>query len=76
LSLGRTFRLREKMSFQVRAEFFNVFNRMNLPGPSSGNAAQTQTRNAAGVPTAGFGYINATSAGGQRNGQLVARFQF
>ena len=76
VSLGRSFQLREKISFQIRAEFFNVFNRMFLPGPSSGNPAQTQTRSSAGVPTAGFGYINATSAGGQRNGQLVARFQF
>jgi hypothetical protein len=76
LSLGRTFRIKEGMLFQVRAEFFNAFNRLYLPNPSSGNPLQTQTRNAAGVPTAGFGRIDATAAGGQRNGQLVARFQF
>jgi len=29
-----------------------------------------------GVPTSGFGYMNANSAGGQRNGQLLGRFQF
>ena len=26
-SLGRTFRLRERISFQIRAEFFNILNR-------------------------------------------------
>jgi hypothetical protein len=37
----------------------------------------TQTRNAQGVPTAGFGRIDATSiAVPPRSGQLVARFQF
>ena len=76
LSLGRSFPIRERMSFQIRAEFFNVFNRKFLPGPSSGNPLQTQARNSAGIPAAGFGFINATSAGGQRNGQIVARFQF
>jgi hypothetical protein len=76
LSFGRIFRLRERMTFEIRAEFFNAFNRLLLPAPTSTNALATQTRNAAGVPTSGFGYMNATSAGGQRNGQLLARFQF
>jgi hypothetical protein len=75
-SLGRSFRIREKMLFQVRAEFFNLFNRTFLPGPSSGNPLQTATYSSQSVPTGGFGYINATSTGGQRNGQLVARFQW
>ena len=26
--------------------------------------------------TGGFGFVNVNNAGGQRNGQLVARFQF
>ena len=72
----RIFRLREKMTFELREELFNAFNRLLLPGLTSTNALATQTRNAAGVPTSGFGYMNSNSAGGQRNGQLLARFQF
>ena len=49
------------MSFQLRAEFYNVFNRTEMGNPSSGNALQSTVRNSAGVPTAGFGYINSQS---------------
>ncbi|HSW51438.1 MAG TPA: TonB-dependent receptor, partial [Bryobacteraceae bacterium] len=48
LSLGRSFRLREGVSLQVRAEFFNAFNRLNLPAPSSGNPTQTPTYDSKG----------------------------
>ena len=75
LSLGRTFRVKERMSVQIRAEFFNVFNRIVMPLPSSTNPLQTQTVNQ-GVPTAGFGRIDSATVTGQRNGQIVARFQF
>jgi hypothetical protein len=74
--IGRVFRLREGITMEVRAEFQNVLNRVELPAPTSTNALATQTRNAAGVPTSGFGYINASSVGGQRSGQLLARFQW
>jgi hypothetical protein len=76
LGIGRVFRLREGITMEVRAEFINAFNRVELPAPTSTNALATQTRNAAGAPTAGFGYINATSVGGQRSGQLLARFHW
>jgi hypothetical protein len=77
LNVGRTFQLREKMMLSVRAEFFNPFNRLYLPTPSATNPLATSTFNSAGVPTGGFGYItNSNGIGGQRNGQLVARFQF
>jgi hypothetical protein len=76
LNIGRTFPIREKMKFQIRLEVFNAFNRLFLGGPSSGNPAQTPVYNAQGVPTSGFGYINANNIGGQRNGQLVARFEW
>ena len=75
LSLGRTFRVKERMSLQIRAEFFNVLNRIVMPLPSSANPLQTQTVNQ-GVPTAGFGRIDSATVTGQRNGQIVARFQF
>ena len=37
-NVGRNFRIRESMSFSVRAEFVNIFNRTVLPVPSSGTA--------------------------------------
>jgi len=76
LSLGRLFRIKERYRFQLRAEFFNIFNRIVMPTPSAGNPLQTPTRNAAGVPTAGFGRIDASSVSGQRNGQIVARVEW
>jgi hypothetical protein len=75
LNMGRRFQVREKMYLEIRAEFFNAFNRLGLTAPSSGNPTQTTTFSN-GVPTGGYGYINANGIAGQRNGQLVARFQF
>ncbi|HUA59999.1 MAG TPA: TonB-dependent receptor [Verrucomicrobiae bacterium] len=79
MNFGRTFRIREKVSLNVRAEFFNVFNRVNLGNPSSGNPTQTTSVNNATGAISGFGYYNVGSTsnlGGQRNGQLVARIRF
>ncbi len=64
------------MYFEIRAEFFNIFNRLNLPMPTSGNPTATVTRNSAGELSGGFGFVNSNNVGGQRTGQLVARFQF
>jgi hypothetical protein len=77
LNLGREFAIHERMKLSVRAEFFNAFNRVSLPMPSNSNPLATPTFTSAGVPTGGFGFItNSSSIGGQRNGQLVARFVF
>jgi hypothetical protein len=80
LSLGRLFHIRESVTFEVRMEFVNALNRLELPAPTSSNALATQTRNAAGVPTGGFGYINASSIGGifgpNRTAQLLGRLQW
>jgi hypothetical protein len=76
LNVGRRFPLKEKMAFEFRAEFFNLFNRLYLPNPLSGNPAAAVTRNTAGELTNGFGFINPNNVGGQRNVQLVGRFQF
>jgi hypothetical protein len=83
-SVGRTFRIREGMTFSARMEFFNIFNRLLLPAPSAGNPFQTRVTDANGVPVSGFGRIEtATSAftltSGSpttRSGQLVMRLQF
>jgi len=89
INIGRTFRIKESMSFQIRAEFFNVFNRLELNNPTVTSpqgtrsctngtiAAGTNSCNAGGTSPSGFGAINYTSLFAQpRNGQLVARFTF
>ena len=79
LSLGRTFRVREKATVNLRMEFTDIFNRTQIPNPTFGNAQQTQTRNSAGRATGGFGWINTTPASNPplpRQGTIVARFQF
>ena len=77
LNFGRVFRFAERASLSVRAEFTNILNRTRYPAPTATNALATQTRNAAGLTTAGFGYMNTTTVGASgRAGQLVARFRF
>jgi hypothetical protein len=81
VSIARNFRIRERMTFQLRAEFTNIFNRTYPNNPTFGNAFATQTINAAGQTTGGFGSILANTTTGTvfmppRQGQLVARFQF
>ena len=78
LNFGRTFRVRERMTLNIRAEFSNIFNRTEVSNPTSSNALATQTRSATtGATTGGFGYIStATTAALPRQGTLVARFIF
>jgi hypothetical protein len=77
LNLGRTFRIKERTSLELRAEFFNVFNRLEYPNPSASNPLATTTYNSStGLLSGGFGYINVSSVGGQRTGELVARLSF
>jgi hypothetical protein len=77
MSFGRQFKILEGHFLQVRAEFFNIFNRTYLPNPSTGNpfAATTMSN---GQLTGGFGYINPYSSlfFQPRNGQIVARLQW
>ncbi len=77
MSIGRLFRIRERMSLELRAEFFNIFNRTELNNPTATNSLLAQSVNSSGVPTSGFGYVNPTSLyAPPRTGQLVGRFQF
>jgi len=76
MSLGRTFRMAEKATLNIRIELNNAFNRIRIPAPTSTNALATQQKTPSGDTTTGFGYINVRSAGGARTGQLVARIQF
>ena len=76
MNFGRSFRLREGMSLEIRAEFFNVFNRTEVNNPTATNALATQlVKN--GQTSSGFGYINNGSvAFGPRSGQIIAQFRF
>ncbi len=77
MSLGRIFRIKERATIQIRAEFTNIFNRTEMSNPTGTNALATPQYNNLGQTTAGFGYINTgTTYSAPRQGQLIARFQF
>ncbi len=82
MSLARIFRVKERVTLTIRAEFNNVFNRPLLRNgagnidPSTGRN-QTPTVNGAGAYTQGYGTLNTTGVvDGQRQGTIVARLQF
>jgi hypothetical protein len=74
-SLGRRFRIKEHVTLQVRAEFFNVFNRTIFGNPSTSIGPITYSN---GLINGGFGTVNIKGnlSTGPRNGQIVARVQF
>jgi len=83
--LGKEFRIREKVAFSLRGEFFNLFNQnLSLANPSTGAPAIPPTRSN-GMLTGGFGFLNYTGIASNsvnsslptpRTGQLVARIDF
>jgi hypothetical protein len=91
-NLQRNFRFKERYTLQIRMEFLNVFNRTYLPSPllnfSPVNAASTLQVTPDGRYINGFGtFGNLRNSGalsgyavglggGQRSGQLIARFSF
>jgi hypothetical protein len=86
ISLGRVFRLREKVNLNVRVELTNMFNRAYYNDPTATNPAAVQTRLAGtSQTTAGYGFINnavlnqgtfAVAGGQPRQGQIVGRLTF
>jgi len=84
MNLGRTFRIKERASFNIRMELTNVFNRAFWSDPTAANANAAQTRLANGNTSAGFGKILTTTptAFGSvanllpRQGVIVGRFTF
>jgi hypothetical protein len=58
MSAGRLFHITERVTFHVRAEFTNVFNRTAPNNPTSTNFADAVEERATGVTTGGFGFIN------------------
>jgi hypothetical protein len=89
--IGRQFRIRERMNFNIRAEFTNIFNRTYFNNPAiSGVGISPQTAPVCKLATggngscspgqqivSGFGSINVSTVNAPpRSGQLVARFEF
>jgi hypothetical protein len=83
LSLGRTFMFANegKVKLDLRAEFFNVFNRLFLSSPlgvttgaggltisggQAGNAAAATVRNPQGQLTGGYGFVNTFNGAGSQ----------
>ena len=58
-NFARNFRIKERMNFQIRGEFVNVLNRLEMPAPSTSNPQVTPSKNALGIYTSGFGVISA-----------------
>jgi hypothetical protein len=89
-NFGRDFRIKERYSLNIRVEFTNIFNRLQLPTSTTfpgavnlGNFAAAPTKFGAGANagaySGGFGTILPPLTGavtGQRAGTLVARFTF
>lgn len=84
MNFQRNFRIKERYTFQVRIEFQNVFNRIQLPNPSMNfsplNTSTTYQKAPNGNYTAGFGTFgnlaNGAQLGTPRSGQLIGRFTF
>jgi hypothetical protein len=90
-NIGRNFRIKERMNFQIRGEFTNIFNRTLMAQPIATSPQNALTKNSLGIYTAGYGVINAyqapntanlfdgtTAATGlaSRAGTIVARLSF
>jgi hypothetical protein len=84
MNLGRTFKIKESMSFNIRMEVSNVFNRSFWGDPSNTNAKLQQTTLKNGNTSAGFGKVTTTSPTSfgsaanllPRQGVIVGRFTF
>ena len=87
MNIGRSFKIREGMAFNLRLEVSNVFNRSYWNSPSGTNltnAQLQQTYSTNGNTNAGFGKLVTTGVTAfgttanllPRQGLLVARFTF
>lgn len=80
MNLGRTWRLHERATLQLRVEFNNIFNRTYLNNPLVTNPLAPVTTDPNGNYNGGFGYINlattSTQFGQPRNGDIVMKITF
>jgi hypothetical protein len=76
INFGRTFRVKERVTLNVRAEFSNAFNRTRLPQPVAGGSYASPILRSGGIVTGGFGAVLPTNVQDVRNGTIVARITF
>ncbi len=77
-NFGRNFRLREKAILQLRVDWTNMFNRLELPQPTTAGYTAAATR-VNGIYTGGFGTVVPTAGNGvtgMRSGQVIVRITF
>ena len=60
LSVTKAFKFRERLTAQFRAEFFNVFNHVNIANPYGGPGGGNGFTDPSGTGGAGFGFQNST----------------
>jgi hypothetical protein len=78
-NFGRNFRITERTTLQIRAEWTNVFNRLLLPQPNTTAPYGTPATQVNGISTGGYGTVIPTAGNGiasMRSGQLVVRLTF
>jgi hypothetical protein len=64
MNFARTFRIREGLSLQLRAEFVNIFNRMQIGNPITTAPGAPPSKNpVTGQYSGGFGVVNLTVSG-------------
>jgi hypothetical protein len=63
-NIARNFRIKERVNFQIRAEFVNIFNRTLMPAPSTVGPQNPPVKNGLGIYTGGFGVVNAYATPG------------
>jgi hypothetical protein len=76
MNFGRTWNIKERYTFNIRFEITDAFNRGHYNNPTAGNFQMTQTTQANGNASSGFGYLSPATAAAPRNGLLVGRFTF
>lgn len=91
LNFGRTFQFTERISFSIRGEFSNIFNRAFIASVGTGAAAvggtptinnltnattTVQVRNPNGTTASGFGALLNVAPIAPRQGNIVARITF
>lgn len=75
LAVARRITLRERLTFVIRAEAFNILNHTNLNGPNTSLTVTSDPKSGQAMfNSPGFGLI--TSSKSARFMQLVARFEF
>jgi hypothetical protein len=79
-NFARNFRISERATIQIRAEWTNIFNRLLLPQPNTiASYLMAPTKTPSGIYTGGYGTIIPTAGNGitsMRSGQLIARITF